>query len=80
MKITAYFFLFLLLCNIQLFAQESEVRTFNATIIAGINASQIDGDFTAGYNKIGLNVGAKAGILLAKRWETGFEKQSTRLS
>ena len=52
---------------------QPQKRTFNATIVTGFNASQIDGDFTAGYRKIGLNVGARAGIILNKRWETAFE-------
>jgi hypothetical protein len=56
-----------------LFAQAPEQRTFSATIIAGFNASQIDGDQTAGYNKLGLNLGARAGVILSKRWETSFE-------
>jgi hypothetical protein len=56
-----------------LFAQAPEQRTFSATIIAGLNASQIDGDETAGYRKIGLNIGARADILFAERWQAGFE-------
>ena len=63
---------FLLLQSFLLLAQP-EQRIFNATIVAGFNASQIDGDNTAGYRKIGLNVGARAGVILSKRWETSFE-------
>jgi hypothetical protein len=73
MKISAYIFLLLIFLTIPLFAQEPKVSLFNATIVAGFNASQIDGDSRAGYHKVGLNVGARAGILLSPRWETGFE-------
>jgi len=54
-------------------AQGPAQRTFSATIVAGFNASQIDGDNTAGYRKPGLNLGARAGVILSKRWETSFE-------
>jgi hypothetical protein len=54
-------------------AQSPAQRTFSATIVAGFNASQIDGDQTAGYRKLGLNLGARAGVILGKRWETSFE-------
>ena len=64
---------FTLVQSYLLIAQAPEQRTFSATVIAGFNASQIDGDKTAGYNKLGLNVGARAGIILGKRWETSFE-------
>lgn len=63
----------ILLHSLAIFAQQPEQRIFNATIVAGFNASQIDGDFTAGYHKAGLNIGARAGIILSPRWETGFE-------
>ena len=64
---------FTLVQSYLLIAQAPEKRTFSATIIAGLNASQIDGDESAGYRKIGLNIGARADILLAKRWQAGFE-------
>jgi hypothetical protein len=64
---------FTLVQSYLLIAQAPEERTFSATIIAGFNASQIDGDESAGYNKLGLNVGARAGIILGKRWESSFE-------
>ncbi len=64
---------FTLVQSYLLIAQAPEQRTFSATIIAGFNASQIDGDETAGYRKLGLNVGARADILFAKKWQAGFE-------
>jgi hypothetical protein len=64
---------FTLVQSYLLIAQAPEKRTFSATIIAGLNASQIDGDNTAGYRKIGLNVGARAGVILSEKWESSFE-------
>jgi len=63
----------LILSTTYLFAQESEERRFTGSIVAGINGSQIDGDLTAGYNKVGLSVGARAGAVLAPKWELAFE-------
>jgi hypothetical protein len=62
-----------LLIQSSIMVAQPQKRTFNATIVAGLNASQIDGDNTAGYRKLGLNVGARADILFAKKWQTGFE-------
>jgi hypothetical protein len=70
---TLFFVLIIFLSVNHLFAQRKDVQVFSATAIVGMNASQIDGDATAGYNKIGLNVGAKAGIYLAEKWEIDFE-------
>ena len=63
----------LILSTSYLFAQEPEIRRFTGSIVAGINGSQIDGDARAGYNKVGLSVGARAGALLAPKWELAFE-------
>ncbi|MCP4443476.1 MAG: PorT family protein [Aureispira sp.] len=57
-------------------AQSSEnnrERRFNAAIVAGLNFSQIDGDAIAGYHKVGMSVGGRAGIKLAERWELSME-------
>ena len=67
------FILFILVTSVHLYSQRKDVQVFSATAIVGMNASQIDGDATAGYNKIGLNVGAKAAIYLAEKWEIDFE-------
>ncbi len=59
--------------NSLLQAQENDGRRFTATAILGMNISQIEGDLEQGYDKIGLNIGARAGVILAERWEAGFE-------
>ena len=38
-------------------AQTTKLPVFNGQIIAGFNASQVDGDQLAGYDKVGLRVG-----------------------
>lgn len=54
-------------------AQENEQRRFSASILAGVNLSQIDGDAAAGFNKIGANVGARGSIFFTKRFELSLE-------
>ena len=51
-----------MLFNIQSNAQE---QRFKAGIILGANLSQIDGDRSAGYNKLGI-VGGLSGVILLK--------------
>jgi hypothetical protein len=53
--------------------QENDGRRFTGTIVGGMNLSQIEGDAEQGFDKVGLNIGAKAGAILAERWELGFE-------
>ena len=54
-------------------SKEKVTQRFTATIAAGMNASQIDGDAYAGYHKIGLNIGARAGVQFTPKWEAAFE-------
>jgi hypothetical protein len=42
---------------------------FKGGIIAGFNASQLDGDDAAGYHKVGLNTGVRAVIELKGRYQ-----------
>jgi len=68
--------LILLLVTItgQLHAQnELPERRFKGGLIVGLNLSQIDGDFLAGYNKPGVNAGITATAVLTQRWEIGIE-------
>jgi len=44
-------------------------RRFGATILAGFNASQIDGDNSAGFNKVGINAGIRSDIFLTSKME-----------
>lgn len=48
-------------------------QRFGAAIIVGGNASQIDGDELAGYDKLGLNAGIRGTARLSKRWDLGLE-------
>jgi hypothetical protein len=36
-----------------------QAQTFKAGIVAGANASQVNGDFLAGYDKLGIHLGLK---------------------
>lgn len=54
-------------------SNEGEAGLFNAAFVAGVNLSQIDGDAAAGYNKIGINIGGRAGIQFSERFELSFE-------
>ncbi len=56
-----------------LWGQQEPERRFSAYFLAGINAAQIDGDTIYGYDKIGLSLGARGGVILGKRWEAGIE-------
>ncbi len=42
---------------------------FRGGIVAGFNASQLDGDDAAGYHKVGLNTGVRAVIELKGRYQ-----------
>ena len=39
----------------------------------GFNAAQLDGDYAAGYHKVGLNTGIRSTIDLSGRWELQTE-------
>ncbi len=62
--------LLLLTTHLSLCAQNG---TFEATLLAGVNLSQIDGDRLAGFNQPGLNAGMRVNALLSDRWEAGIE-------
>ncbi|MFN3940751.1 MAG: outer membrane beta-barrel protein [Chitinophagales bacterium] len=53
--------------------KDDNFRVFDAGAIIGFNASQVDGDNLAGFNKIGLNTGALAHINFNRQWSLGFE-------
>lgn len=60
---------FLLVCgSLWSFAQR-----FEGGVIAGINASQVDGDFTSGYHKPGIVAGAYVLTDLSRNVFTGME-------
>jgi len=54
--------------------QESAAQDiFGATLLAGLNMSQIDGDDFAGFNKVGFNVGIRGDVYLAEKMQIGME-------
>jgi outer membrane protein W len=46
---------------------------FDATLLAGFNAAQIDGDDLAGFNKFGLHGGVKVGYLIKPKLHLSTE-------
>lgn len=47
---------------------------FRASILVGFNASQIDGDDLAGFNKAGINIGGQVNIILDRKdWVGRFQ-------
>jgi len=44
-------------------------RRFEGYLVGGGNLSQIDGDKLSGYNKIGLQAGARVHTIFTDRWE-----------
>lgn len=62
----------LLLC-LFLGAAVLPAQTFRASLIAGANFSQIDGDDLFGYHQFGANAGIRVVALLGARWRIGPE-------
>ena len=62
--------LFFVCCLISL---KVEAQRFKAGLIVGMNAAQIDGDATAGYNKIGIRGGLRSTILLQDKMDIGID-------
>ncbi len=52
---------------------EAQEQIFKAGIIFGMNASQLDGDRSAGYFKLGLVAGLSGVVLLSDRIEINIE-------
>ncbi len=66
-----------LLVSAPVFAQ-----TFRASVLAGMNISQIDGDELLGFHQPGVNAGIRVVALLSDRWRVGpeilFSQQGAR--
>lgn len=60
----------LILCILfwAVFVNKSHAQLFKGGIVAGINFTQIDGDATAGYDKIGFHGGFISEIALSDHW------------
>lgn len=52
---------------------DAQERRFNAGLIAGLNASQIDGDQLAGFNRIGVTAGIRGSAVLSERFDLNVE-------
>lgn len=48
-------------------------QTFRASLLAGTNVSQIDGDDLVGFNQFGFNAGMRVVVMLSDRWRIGPE-------
>jgi Outer membrane protein beta-barrel domain len=55
------------------FSRGQQQPRFKAGVIAGLTASQIDGDQSAGYNKIGLQAGLRGIARLTEKTEGSIE-------
>ena len=53
--------------------RRSPDRRFDAGLTLGVNAAQIDGDFQAGYKKLGLSAGVRAEAAISPRFYLSFE-------
>jgi hypothetical protein len=75
MKKTPLFLLIaLLLSALAGQAQRSRQQsTFEGGLVAGFNMAQIDGDLLYGFNKLGINAGARVNAILDERWRLGLE-------
>lgn len=62
----------LLLC-LTSFLTPVKAQKFGGALILGLNASQIDGDQLAGYDKLGLTGGLKVSYALKKPWGMAVE-------
>lgn len=63
----------LFLVSIALIQTNQAQQRFKAGIAVGVNAAQINGDDSAGFNKLGLMGGLKAGAYLQEKTELGVE-------
>lgn len=70
-------FLFLILIS-----SGANAQTFQASLLAGGNFSQIDGDDLFGYHQLGANAGIRVVAILNERWRVGpeilFSQQGAR--
>lgn len=69
-KLIIFFFL---LCSCSLSGQEESYQRFKAGVIAGFNASQIDGDDAVGFTKLGLVAGLRAVTIITEKIDVSLE-------
>ena len=54
-------------------AEAQRQQRFKAAILTGLTAAQIDGDASAGYNKVGLQAGLRGIVLLNQKQDASIE-------
>lgn len=64
---------YLFLIVLVLIGSRLPAQTFQASVIAGANLSQIDGDMLFGFHKAGVNAGIRVVAKLDDRWRVGPE-------
>jgi hypothetical protein len=52
---------------------QSDAQRFSASVIAGFNASQIDGDMLAGFDKLGIVGGLRGTAIIGDRFDLNVE-------
>ncbi|MFT6113075.1 MAG: opacity protein-like surface antigen [Bacteroidia bacterium] len=67
------FILIIGLICISSLAQDLAAQSFGASLLAGANFSQVDGDQLGGYNKLGVNLGVQIDRKLKEDWTAAFE-------
>jgi hypothetical protein len=72
-KLLFSFSILFFVCIGALYAPLAAQPRFKGGIVAGLSASQIDGDLSAGYNKLGLLAGLRVASRLKKRTEASIE-------
>ena len=75
MRVNTFYYpmIFALLFMLPNAAQSQRTQRFKAGIIAGLTASQIDGDESAGYHKVGLQAGLRGVARLKKKQDASVE-------
>ncbi len=63
---------FLFFCII-LTAGTVEAQRFNAGLVFGLNAAQLNGDFSAGFNRFGIHGGLRATTYFTDKFEMALE-------
>lgn len=56
-----------------LVVRTADAQRIRGALIAGVNATQVDGDEVFGYHKFGLNVGAAAIVPITGNWSVSLE-------
>ena len=65
--------LLLLLLTALVTSRPAAAQTFRASLLGGVNLSQIDGDSLNGFHHFGLNAGLRVVAVLGERWRVGPE-------